>query len=125
MATELNPTRGYLIAGSWAVVTITVTDIDESQIAKTAIASIEITLVDEFGNIINNRAGQTVLDANGGTVATDGTLTLYLSNLDNVMSSSEADVETHTLFVTWGWNDGTEDLTHTEDFWMTVKRLPS
>ena len=124
MATQLNPDRGYYIAGSSAVITIVVKDYDGSAIAKAGIDSLTITLVDEFENVINSRDETSVLDANGGTVASDGTLTLILSAADTAISSSEADSETHTLYVTWGWNDGTDDLTATEDFEMIVHRLP-
>lgn len=90
-------------------VVVVVKDMDGAAIAKASIITLTATLFDYATEAaINSRNDQNVLDANQGTVATDGTLTLRLGPLDNVIVGTPATgkTETHCLEVTWTWNDG-------------------
>lgn len=88
---------------------------DGADIVKANLISLTATLFDLRSNdVINSRDGQNVLDANNGTVATDGTLTLRLGPLDNVIVNTGTPVggnETHCVVFVWTWNDGVEPRT--------------
>ena len=58
---------------------------------------------------INSRLAQSVKDANGGTLAADGTLAIKLGPLDSIIVGSLAAgaTEVHIARLTWTWNDGT------------------
>lgn len=91
-------------------VTYNFTDMLGAAIAKASILTLTATLFDEASeDLINSRNAQTVLDANGGVVATDGTLVLRLQPADNVIVSTTLEAEKterHILKVEWTWNDG-------------------
>ena len=69
-------------------IVVTFTDYDGSNILSASIASLTCTLKDyEPGTVINGRDGQSVLNANGGTLADEGgvaTLKLVLGAYDNL-----------------------------------------
>lgn len=61
------------------------------QLDADAITAITATLSDiRTGDIINERELQAVLGENGGTMAVDGTLTLQLGPLDNIIRRTGA-----------------------------------
>lgn len=121
MATLLTTGTDYVNAGESAVVTATLYDTDAETLAKAAIATLTMDLVDESGDTINSRSGVDVLDASIGTLASDGTVTLKLAPEDN--ASVYARTEIHYLTLTWTWDDDDGDtLTGKEVFEIVVKR---
>lgn len=85
-------------------------DMAGNAIVKSSLITLTATLFDEkTETIINSRDAQDVKDANGGTVATDGTLTLRLQPLDAAIVSTTLTAEKterHILRLEWTWNDG-------------------
>jgi len=80
--------------GESAVVTVTFKNGDDP-IVKSSLLTIRMLLYHTaYGTILNNRDDVDVLDANGGTVATDGTLTLILNS---VTRSCTVDAGTDTF----------------------------
>lgn len=91
-------------------VLVTFNDLNGNPIVKLNLLSLKCALFDTETSVsINGRAPyQNVLDANGGTVATDGTLTFRLQPNDNVILGSidVGSVETHSLEFEWSFFDG-------------------
>lgn len=78
------------------------------QLTKADILTIKLTLF-AGTTIINSRNAQSVLDANGGTLATDGTLTIALDPADQVIVDTmltAGQTETHVARLDWTWSDG-------------------
>lgn len=95
-------------------------------ILKANLASLTATLFDQASAaVINSRSAQNVLDANGGAVATDGTLTLRLGPLDNVIVGTVAvgAIQKHVLRVTWTWSDGVATRTGIEERIIRVEKI--
>jgi len=75
-------------------------------LTKDQVVSLTVTLYTGT-TILNSRDGQDVKDANNGTMATDGTLTLALGPSDAaIVSAAAGATETHIARFTWTWNDG-------------------
>lgn len=88
-------------------------DTDGNQLEKASITDLELTLYNESDNtVINSRNSQDVLDNNGGSMVTDGSFTIKLQPLDNIIVDTVnvlADqTETHLIKLVWKWNDGIE-----------------
>lgn len=83
------------------------TDRDEA-LVKAQLLTVTATLYDKRlpAVFINGRDAQDILDANGGTVGTDGTLSLVLGEDDNVLTSQEHRKEDHVLLLQWTWTGG-------------------
>jgi len=96
-------------------------------IAKNNLTTLKVTLFDRASStLINARNLQDVLDANNGAVATDGTLTLRLGPLDNIVVSTAMPIgglEEHIARFTWTWNDGISTRTGQEEVAFDVKKL--
>lgn len=104
-------------------ITATFNDITGTAIAKANLATLTCTLTNEAdGSVINSRSAQSVLDANGGTVASDGTLTLRMQPADNVIVGTipAGGSETHKLTLAWTWSDGVLTRTGKEEGLITV-----
>lgn len=100
-------------------------DMAGAAIAKANLATLTATLVDEnTGDVINSRDAQSVLDANGGTVASDGTLTLRLQPADSaiVTTGDAGTIEGHILRLTWTWSDGVMTRTGVQEWGIKVQR---
>lgn len=106
--TDLTPGR-KVNAGESTKITGTLYDFSGVALNKAAIDTVTLTAKDMDGTIINLRDAQSILDANGGSLASDGTLTIKLSPTDNAMQCSTADSEWHFLRITWTWTDGDGD----------------
>jgi hypothetical protein len=112
MATPLLTTARKAVIvdeGESCNVTVTFQDMAGDAIVKASLLSLTATLYDEATeSIINSRNAQSVLDANGGTVASDGTLTLRLQPLDAVIVGTldAGEIEAHVLLIGWTWSDG-------------------
>lgn len=66
---------------------------DGTPVSKAQLTALTLTLmVRDTWEVINNRNGQDILDANGGTVDDDGTIRLLLQNEDNVVTDPEIPV---------------------------------
>jgi hypothetical protein len=75
-------------------------------ITKANLITLTITLIDvATSTVLNSRNGQSILDANGGTVTNDGVLTMRLDAADAPMVGT-ASRESHLARFTWTWNDG-------------------
>lgn len=124
MADLLKPSDSdYVNAGESAVVTATLYDTSGATLDKAAVASLSVTLVDESRSIVNSRDGQDILDANGGTLASDGTVTLILSTDDTQMVDDESDLERRYLQFAWTWSDGSNTLTGIHDYYVEIKNF--
>jgi len=124
MATLLTPQNAdYVNAGESAVVTATLYDTSGDALNKAAVSTLTLTLVDDGRNVINSRDEQDVLDTNGGTLATDGTVTMILSPSDTAMVDGESDLERRYLQFAWTWSDGSNTLTGKEDFFVEIKNF--
>ena len=77
-------------------------------LTSTDISTITLSLFSGT-TIINSRSAQDVKNANGGTLTTDGTLTIKLDPLDAIIvgSLTAGQTEVHVARLTWTWNDGT------------------
>jgi len=89
--------------------TLPLTDQDDVLVPKVQLSTVTLTLYPAGvpGTYINSRSAQTILDANGGTVATDGILTLVLGNLDNALVSQDSAQEFHVVLIRYTWASGT------------------
>lgn len=96
-------------------------------IAKNNLTTLKVTLFDRAtSTLINARNLQDVLDANNGAVATDGTLTLRLGPLDNIVVDATTPIgglEEHIARFTWTWNDSISTRTGQEEVAFDVKKL--
>lgn len=88
----------------------TLQDEDGAAIAASSISALTVTLYDRATDaIINSRDGQSILNANGGTLhATSGAWTLTLSASDNVIvgTPSVGRTETHIALIEAAWSGG-------------------
>lgn len=104
-------------------------DMSGSTIAKANIITLVCTLYDWATNAaINSRNAQSVLDTNNGIVASDGTLTLRLGPLDNVIVGTPASgvIELHCAVFKWTWSDGVATRTgESEPLGIQVQNLPT
>ena len=101
-------------------------DMNGDAITKANLATLTATLFDEAtGAVINGRNAQSVMDAHGGAVATDGTLTLRLQPLDSVIVGSVevGETETHILRLEWTWSDGTATRTGRREWGIKVQKV--
>lgn len=113
-------------AGESCNIVATFHDMGGTAIAKAALLSLTATLYDEATSaVINSRNAQSVLDANNGAVASDGTLTLRLTPSDSVIMGTVAvgDTETHVLRLTWTWNDGVSVRTGIDEWTLSVEKI--
>lgn len=95
------------------------------QLTKAQLLTLTVTLFDRSTRaVINSRNAQNIIDANGGTVATDGAITFRLQPLDNVMVGS-GDSEEHVTRFTWTWNDGSATRTGIKEYAFRVNKLAS
>lgn len=116
-------------AGESCNVVATFQDLTGTTIAKAALLSLTVTQFEEVTkSIINSRNAQSCLDANGGLVASDGTLTLRLQPADNIITNSDTaveGVEVHVLRFDFTWNDGVIVRTGRENRGLFVERQGS
>lgn len=113
-------------AGESCNIVATFHDMGGTAIAKAALLSLTATLYDEATSAaINSRNAQSVLDANQGAVASDGTLTLRLTPSDSVIVGTVAvgDTEEHVLRLTWTWNDGVSVRTGIDEWTLSVEKM--
>lgn len=94
-------------------ITATMHDYAGVAIVKASLLTLTMTLKDGSGNVVNSRSAVNIKDANGGYVATDGTLSLYLSAADNTPLESSKDTEKRILLLTFTWNDGVDSNNQT------------
>jgi len=113
----------FVDAGESSRYTVTFQDFDGSDIAKAALQSLLLDIVSDDGTaIVSNRD---VLDDNGGTVASDGTLTLLVGPTDNAFQGGDHKTrENHTFELTWTWTDGSNTPTGKHKWEVTVRRPP-
>ncbi len=113
--------------GEVAKVTANFIDYDDGILEVSNILSITATLRNaEDDSIINGRDGQSVLNANGGTledVDGEAVLTLYLNEDDNAnIGGLLSGQEVHWLDFTWTWDDGVATRTGKSnyEYYVTV-----
>lgn len=103
-------------------------DYNNSQIDKTSLITLRLTLYDaKTSTAINSRLNQTILDANGGTVDADGQLTLKLTASDSIIvdGTLRADrMEKHRARLVWQWNDGAATRQGVAEYQFDVRKLP-
>lgn len=113
-------------AGESCDVVVTFKGMNGVAIAKASLATLTATLFDTTTKaVINSRNAQNVLDANGGAVASDGTLTLRLQAADAVIVGTVevGDTEEHTLRLTWTWSDGVLTRTGMQEWAILVEQI--
>lgn len=92
--------------GEASLLTALFYDLSGEQLDAQALISLTLTLQNEAdASIINDRDDQTILNENGGSVAADGTLTLTLSELDNVIVGNTRAKERHIATLKWSYVD--------------------
>ena len=100
-------------------------DMYKAAIVKASLLTLAATLYDETTKaIINGRNAQSVLDVNGGTVASNGALTLRLQPLDAVVVGSvdTGEMEAHVLLIEWTYSDGVLTRTGIKDVEIKVRK---
>ena len=113
-ATLIRASDGDLVnvqEGESCNIVATFKDLNGNAIVKASLITLTMTLALESTSAAINGRGptpQNVLDANGGTVASDGTLTLRLQPADNSIIGTPLDgtIEVHVIEFEWTWNDG-------------------
>ena len=124
--TQLKNSQGntvYPQEGGSALVQFTLYDAESSQLNKAAILTLACTLTDvRTGQVINSRDGQSILDANGGSVGVDGDVDLILDPADNVIVTSGLSLEEHRIELVWTWLDSDANpYTGKESFLFSVQ----
>ena len=114
-------------SGESSNVVVTFHDIAGDAIVKASLATLTVTLYDRTTlAVINSRSAQNVKDANNGTVANDGTLTLRLGASDNVIVGTSVAVgalEEHVVRLQWTWSDGVETRNGFDEWVMSVEKV--
>lgn len=90
--------------------------------------SLTLTLYDDATDgVINGRNAQDVLGANGGTIESDGTVTVRLDGSDNVIVGTVAEdgLENHVARLEYTYNDGQQVRTGKEERLFAVRQLAS
>ena len=124
MPTPLTESGQYIDADESSELTATLYDTQSSELSKLAIQSVTLTIVDEYGNVINDRNAQDILDANGGSLAEDGTLVVKMMPADNPFVNEVGTVEQHSIEVGWTWQDLQADIMTGKQVWtVNVQRL--
>ena len=113
----LRPLDGYVNAGESAIITAVLYDPSGVPLTKIAIASLTMAILNQFGEVVNDRGtvavdefgnavitGDDILDVNGGTLDLDGTVTIKLSAADNEFTG-QGQTEVHRIQIAWGWTD--------------------
>lgn len=110
-------------------VTSTFTDLDGNALNKLALITLTATLYDwATSAVINSRNAQDVLDANNGTLTSQGVLTLRLGPSDNAIvgTPSSGAIELHCLVLKWTFNDGVATRTgESEPLGIQVQNIPA
>ena len=113
-------------SGESCNVVVTFQDLTGVTIVKASLITLTVTQFEQkTAAIINSRNNQSILDANGGSVANDGTLTLRLQPLDSVIANTNTNVETsevHVLRFDFTWSDGVSTRTGRENRGLSVER---
>ncbi len=113
-------------SGESCNVVVTFQDLTGVTIVKASLITLTVTQFEkETAAIINSRNNQSILDANGGSVANDGTLTLRLQPLDSVIANTNTNVEiseVHVLRFDFTWSDGVSTRTGRENRGLSVER---
>jgi len=81
-------------------------------LTKSEIGTLTITIIDLRSNsVVNNRLNQNILDANDGTVSTEGELTFKLQPEDTVnVGSPKYFLEERQITIQWTWVDLSGDI---------------
>lgn len=110
--------------GASADIVATFKNMAGTQLTEANIVTLTLTLYDRATKaVINSRNAQDVKDANGGVLASDGTLTMKLGPLDNIITG-HLDQEDHIARFTWTWSDGIT-RTGVKELLFRVANLPS
>ncbi|GDY10161.1 hypothetical protein LBMAG52_36470 [Planctomycetia bacterium] len=113
-------------SGESCNVVVTFQDLTGVTIVKASLITLTVTQFEQkTAAIINSRNNQSILDANGGSVANDGTLTLRLQPLDSVIANTTTNVENsevHVLRFDFTWSDGVSTRTGRENRGLSVER---
>jgi hypothetical protein len=104
MTTTLTPGTSIDSAES-AIITITLFDPDAEFLTANSVTFLTLTLMDQYGNVINGRDDQDVLGVNGGSITITGLVRIILDPADNPFVDEFSPSETHSLELSWGWND--------------------
>ena len=115
--TILTPANA-ITEGSTALYSCTLTDTAGTAISSGAVSAIDATLRDvQTDAIINSRDAQSVLNVNGGTLASGGAFSLVLSALDNIQAASNTrTLQARRLTLEVTYTDGA--LTHEVTYYV-------
>ena len=93
--------------GVTARITGTILDDTGTPIPTAALTTLKLTLFDKRSlAILNSRSAVSVLNTAGGTVDSNGLLTMILSPADNAIVAQSPVSETHVALFTWTYNAG-------------------
>jgi len=115
-------------AGESSTITALLTDATGANLDTASVLTLTATLVNATtGAVINSRNAQTILNANGGSLADNGDgnalLTLKLSPADNAnVGTTAGNLEIHYLLVTWTWQDSDGDTQTGKHEWELYVR---
>lgn len=105
MSSPIVPITRYVRDSDVAVFTAQVQDENGVAIPAASILTLKMWLyVRSTGEIINNRDGVNVLNANGGTVDGSGNFTLVLDPADNEFQGTSGGTEVHVMLLRWTYN---------------------
>lgn len=108
-AIEITPTNNKKVrAGAGCKFDFVLYDTSDTPTAlvKASLESVEMTLKNKCGQVINGRENTDVLDAAIGTVSTAGVVTLKFTPDDNPSTEAGVYFEWHFLQLAWTWTDG-------------------
>lgn len=84
------------------------TDENDAALPGAQLSAVTLTLylTNKPATVINSCLARNVLGANGGTLDTEGLLTIVLAPADNVLVSQAGKSELHTALLEWTWAFG-------------------
>lgn len=92
-----------------AILRGTIRDAAGTALPGSAIGALTLTLYElRTGSILNSRNAVSIKNANGGTIDSNGDLTLTLSPADNAMLTQAVAHETHVALIRWTYNGGAD-----------------
>lgn len=107
MADILTPSSGdeHVEASSEPDLVATLYDNSGATLAKASIKTLTLSVWDQDGQTVNARDEIDVLDANIGTLATDGTVTIKFDDADMAFLASSGTIEKRFVRLTWTFDD--------------------
>lgn len=105
-----------------AVITARLYDAYGAPVAGYLLTALTFSLIDrDSGGYVNGHQDTDILNANGGTVATDGSVRLDLPGTDTVLVDAAKSREGRIARFRWQWTGGVGEGVH--EVWFDVERV--